>query len=238
MMRPRPSAPARGLRFEALDCGYGDTTVVRGVSGGIERGQVLGVLGRNGVGKSTLLKALGGVLAPAAGRVVWDGTDVTRLPLHRRRAHGIGYTPQDDIVFGELSVAENLYLHLDSRDASRYARLYEAFPLLAQRQTQRAGSLSGGERKLLSFARALALDTPLTLLDEPTEGVQPENVARMGRIIRERCANSASFVVVEQHLDWVMSIADTLLILDHGEVVASGPTAELQRAQVERHLVV
>ena len=228
----------RGLQFDGLDCGYGDTTVVRGVSGGVAPGQVLAVLGRNGVGKSTLLKALGGVLEPAAGRVVWNGADVTRVALHRRRAHGIGYTPQDDIVFGELSVADNLYLHLDSRDASRYARLYEAVPLLARRQAQRAGSLSGGERKLLSFARALALGTPLTLLDEPTEGVQPENVERMGRLLRERCAASASFVIVEQHLDWAMSIADSLLILDHGEVVSRGRAAELRRADVERHLVV
>jgi ABC-type branched-subunit amino acid transport system ATPase component len=229
---------AGGLAFDQLHGGYADTTVVRGVSGTVAAGQVLGVLGRNGVGKSTLLKLLGGVLVPSAGRVLWDGADVTRVALQRRRGRGISYTPQDDIVFGELSVADNLYLHLDSRNPARYAGLQQAFPLLAQRQAQRAGTLSGGERKLLSFARALALEVPLTLLDEPTEGVQPENVERMGRLVRERCARGAAFVIVEQHLEWMMSMADTLLVLDHGEVVLRGATADLSRAEVERHLVV
>ncbi len=229
---------AGGLAFDELHGGYADTTVVRGVSGTVGPGQVLGVLGRNGVGKSTLLKMLGGVVVPSAGRVLWDGADVTRMALQRRLGRGISYTPQDDIVFGELSVADNLYLHLENRNPARYAGLQQAFPLLAQRQAQRAGTLSGGERKLVSFARALALEAPLTLLDEPTEGVQPENVERMGRLVRERCTRAASFVIVEQHLEWVMSIADTLLVLDHGEVVLRGAAAELSRADVERHLVV
>ena len=224
--------------FEGLHCGYGDTTVVRSVSGAVGPGQVLGVLGRNGVGKSTLLKALSGALTPSAGRVLWQGRDVTRLALHRRRACGMSYVPQENIVFGDLSVAENLYLHFAQRDPGRYDDLFASFPLLAQRQRQRAGSLSGGERKLLSFARTLALQTDLTLLDEPTEGVQPENVHRMGALIRERCRKGACFVIVEQHLDWVLSIADRLLVMDHGEAVLRGSVADLDRPTVERHLVV
>ncbi|WP_026285490.1 ATP-binding cassette domain-containing protein [Thiomonas sp. FB-6] len=226
------------LEFEGVHCGYADTTVVRSLSGSVGAGHVLGVLGRNGVGKSTLLKGLSGVLTPSAGRVVWQGRDVTRLALHQRRAYGMSYVPQENIVFGDLSVAENLYLHFAQKEPRRYDEIFRAFPLLAQRQAQRAGSLSGGERKLLSFARTLALQSDLTLLDEPTEGVQPENVQRMGELIRKRCREGACFVIVEQHLDWMLSIADRLLVMEHGEAVLRGTVADIDRATVERHLLV
>ena len=141
-------------------------------------------------------------------------------------------------MFGELSVAENLWLHLRDRNFARYAACLQAFPRLGERLRQRAGSLSGGERKLLSFTRTIGLAAPLSLLDEPTEGVQPENIEHMVRLLRDRLAAGAGFIVVEQNLAFIAAIADDVLVLDHGEVVLRGPLADLGRAQLEAHLAV
>lgn len=229
-----------GFQFEQVVCGYGDTMVVRGISGHVAPGRVLGVLGRNGVGKTTLLRVLAGFLPVTAGRVAWQGRDLAGIEAHARLGLGIAYAPQENVVFGELSVDHNLWLHLPQRErgSGRYAEALAAFPLLQQRRHQRAGSLSGGERKLLSFARTLGLGAALTLLDEPTEGVQPENIERMAQLLRRRRATGASFIVVEQNLAFVEAIADDVLVLDHGAAVAAGPLAELGRAAIEVHLVV
>lgn len=229
---------ASTLVFEDLACGYGDTIVVRGVSGQIAPGQVLGVLGRNGVGKSTLVKALAGVLPLARGAVSWGGQDLAAVPAHARLGAGIAYTPQENVVFGELSVDENLWLHLQGRRDDRYRLLLQVFPRLEERRRQRAGSLSGGERKLLSFARTLGLASRLSMLDEPTEGVQPENIDRMAMLINERAAMGRSFVVVEQNLTFLEAIATHVLVLDHGEAVLAGRMPDFDREQLERHLVV
>jgi branched-chain amino acid transport system ATP-binding protein len=229
----------RGFLFEHIVCGYGDTMVLRGVSGGVAPGQVLGILGRNGVGKTTLLRALAGFLPLAGGQVQWQGRDLQAVAPHRRLAAGMAYAPQEEVVFAELSVQENLWLHLPERQSDRYARLLAELPRLAERMAQRAGSLSGGERKLLSFTRTLGLRAALSLLDEPTEGVQPENIERMAALLRQRRDEAgAAFIVVEQNLSFLMSVADHVLVLDHGDCVLQGPVAEFSRETLEAHLVV
>lgn len=226
------------LQFDGLVCGYADAMVLRGVSGTVRPGRVLGVLGRNGVGKTTLMRALAGFLPLRRGTVTLAGRDLERMPPHRRLALGMAYAPQEDVVFGDLSVLENLWLHLDDRDADRYAACLQAFPRLVERMAQRAGSLSGGERKLLSFTRTLGLRAALSILDEPTEGVQPENIDRMVALVRARKVRGDAFVIVEQNLEFLLAVADDLMAIDHGECLLKGDAAEFGREALEAHLMV
>lgn len=226
------------LVFKELVCGYGDTVVVRGVSGEVRPGHALAIVGRNGVGKSTLMKALAGQLPLTSGDIDWNGQALGDRPLHARLGLGIAFAPQENVVFGELTVADNLWLHLDDRKAERYEEVFQHFPLLQRRLAQRAGSLSGGERKLLSFARTMGLQARLSMLDEPTEGVQPENIDRMASMVNRRKAVGDSFIIVEQNLEFVAAFADSVLVLDHGEVVLQGSFAALGRERIEQHMVV
>ena len=176
------NASAPVLSIDALSGGHADITVIHRFSAAVAPGELAFVTGRNGVGKSTLVKLVG--RAPAGGgrgRLTFRGEDLTAAPGHRRRHLGLGYAPQEGIVFDELTVAENLTLQYANRSLDRYEALFARFPFLAERLPQRAGTLSGGQKKILSFCRALAEDTALVILDEPTEGVQAENIAPDGR---------------------------------------------------------
>ena len=207
------------LSVEDLSGGHGDIIVVNHVSLSLAKGQALCVTGRNGVGKSTLVRLITGSLKPASGRVVFEGQNLTDAPAHGRARQGMGYAPQEAVVFDTLTVAENLTLHHRDRSLERYASLFAAFPRLPDRLTQRAGTLSGGEKKILSFCRALAEDTSLVILDEPTEGVQPENIALMAEAIDRGKAIGRAFLIVEQNLSLVEAVADHALLMDHGECI-------------------
>ncbi len=214
------------LALIGLTAGYGDLAILKGIDLEVYAGQILCITGRNGVGKTTLLRAISGQIRPFAGRVVLGGADVAGLPPHRRQRLGISYAPQDDVTFGALSVRQNLTLHHHGHGLERYDALFGLFPRIRERLAQRAGSLSGGERKILSFCRVMAEGGALLCLDEPTEGVQPENIAHMALCLRQAAESGAAVVVVEQNLALVEALSAKALVIDHGEIVgqvAPGP---------------
>ena len=227
------SAPL--LSIDGLGGGYGDITVIHRFSATVVPGELAFITGRNGVGKSTLVKLVAGHLPIRTGRLIFRGHDLTATPGHRRRHLGLGYAPQEGIVFDELSVAENLTLQYASRSLARYEALFGFFPVLRERLAQRAGTLSGGEKKILSFCRAVAEDTGLVILDEPSEGVQAENIARMAEAIGRAAESGRAFLIVEQNLDLIEEVADRVYLLDRGSCRFEAPNGpDLRSALLER----
>jgi len=230
------SAPR--LAFEGVAGGYGDVDVVRGVSGAVAAGEALCIVGRNGVGKSTLLKLLFGQLPCRAGSVRFEGREVQALEATERRALGISYCPQERPVFDDLSVRDNLTLMRSDRRLDAFEPLFVRFPVLGRRLAQHAGTLSGGEKKMLSFVRGYAEAQPLLLVDEPSEGVQWENIVHMAALVDEAKAAGRALVVVEQNLAFAERIADRYLVVDQGRIVLEGRADETDRKQLLSHLHV
>jgi len=235
---PTAASPLARLRFDVVAGGYGEVDVVHGMSGQVARGEVLCVIGRNGVGKSTLLKLLFGQLPCRTGSIRFEGRAIERLEASQRRRVGISYCPQERSVFDELSVRDNLTLMRTDRRLEAFEPLIKRFPILQRRLSQHAGTLSGGEKKILSFVRGLSEVQPLLLLDEPSEGVQWENIEHMVASIAEAKATGTSFVVVEQNLAFAELIADRYLVVEQGRVVREGRQGEIGRAQLLAHLHV
>ena len=230
---------ARGrLDFSNLTGGYGGVDVVRGVTGAVAAGEVLCVIGRNGVGKSTLLKMLFGEVACRAGTIRLDGNAIEQAEPVRRRALGISYCPQERPVFDNLSVRDNLTLMRPDRSLAPFEGLFRRFPILARRLGQHAGTLSGGEKKILSLVRGLAEAQQLLLLDEPSEGVQWENIVHMAELINTVKAAGTAVIVVEQNLAFAELIADRYLVIEQGSAVLAGRRDEVGREQLLAHLHV
>lgn len=229
---------AARLEFEGLVGGYGDVVVVRGASGAVAAGEVLCVIGRNGVGKSTLLKMLFGQLPCREGSVRLEGRAIDGVEASARRALGISYCPQERPVFDDLSVRDNLTLMRADRGLRAFAPLFARFPILERRLEQHAGTLSGGEKKILSFARGLAEAQPLLLLDEPSEGVQWENIVHMAALIEAAKGAGTALVVVEQNLAFAELIVDRYLVMEQGRVALEGRRDEIDRERLLAHLHV
>jgi urea transport system ATP-binding protein len=230
------SAPR--LAFDNVTGGYGSTMIVRDASGAVAPGEVLCVLGRNGVGKSTLLKLLFGFLPCRKGGIRLDNRPLGALAPEMRRRLGMTYCPQERPVFDDLSVHDNLTLTRADRRLEPFRPYFARFPVLENRLRQHAGTLSGGEKKVLSFVRGMAEDQPLILLDEPSEGVQWENILEMEAAIKEKTARGAAFIVVEQNLAFAERIADAYLVMDQGRAVLEGVRATMDRARLLAHLHV
>ncbi|KIZ36235.1 MULTISPECIES: ABC transporter ATP-binding protein [Rhodopseudomonas] len=216
------------LDIQNLDAGYGRSQVLFDVSLSVPWRGGVAILGRNGAGKTTLMKAIVGELPVLAGSVSLDGRDISRLPTEQRIRMGVGYVPQEYAVFARLSVRDNLAVGaLSSRDRGAIDRVLEIFPKLGQRLDQYAGTLSGGERKMLAIGRALLSDPRVLLLDEPTEGVWIGVIEE----ITERLillAKDIAVVIVEQHLDLALRVADSAYVLDRGRIAISGPANEIR----------
>lgn len=224
------------IEVSNLHSGYGRVPVVAGVSLDVADGEILGVLGYNGMGKTTLLKTLVGLLPVADGRIVLAGEDVTRIPVHVRARKGIGYVPQGREIFPGLSVLENLQFAARSFNVEpkqAVASILEEFPRLQGLLGRRGGALSGGEQQLLAFARALVRMPKVLLMDEPTEGVQPsivEEIVDKVEMLRKR--RGLTMLLVEQNLDFINAVSDRVLLLHKGEVVKDIRPAELSGSVV------
>lgn len=213
------------LHLEGVSGGYGDTLVHRGLSLELGKGQVLGVIGRNGTGKTTLARLIGGELRPAEGRIRLEGRDITALPPWERAKAGITVMPQTEMVFDALTVAENLALLGPVTLGALGAR----FPRITERLGQQAGSMSGGERKILGFVRAMLSPARVLVLDEPSEGVQAENIAHMQTSIAEARARGQSCVLFEQNITMVEALADAVIALDSAGIVYQARGDEIAR---------
>ncbi|KRB93043.1 urea ABC transporter ATP-binding subunit UrtE [Noviherbaspirillum sp. Root189] len=231
------------LNVEKLNQYYGSSHTLRGVSLELEKGQCLALLGRNGVGKTTLLKCLMGVLPVAGGQVKLENRDITRLTPHERAKLGIAYVPQGREIFARLTVEENLLMGMaikPGRQASKIrSEVFELFPVLKEMLHRRGGDLSGGQQQQLAIARALLADPKLIILDEPTEGIQPSIIKDIGRVIRLlRERGDMAILLCEQYFDFAHELADKFLVMSRGEVVAAGTQAEMNGDDVKRHLAV
>jgi len=216
-------APA--LEVDELHVLLGESHVLQGLSFSVEKGGVTALLGRNGVGKTTTLRALMGLVPRSRGIVRLGGEDVTRVPTHAIVRRGVGYVPEDREVFAGLTVGENLRL-ADRRTNGRYSLVYELFPELEERGNQRAGTLSGGQQQMVAIARALLNDNAVLLVDEPTKGLAPALVASVAAALG-RAAELTTVLLVEQNLAVVQRLARHAIVLDGGRVVHDGPAGEL-----------
>jgi len=222
---------------------YGGSHTLRGISLSAPLGECTALLGRNGVGKTTLLKCLMGVLPVASGSVSFNGEDITRLKPHQRAARGIAYVPQGREIFARLTVEDNILMGMASRPARDARRIkgevFELFPVLKEMLGRRGGDLSGGQQQQLAIARALVAEPRLIIFDEPTEGIQPSIIKDIERVIRMlRQRGDIGILLCEQYFDFARALADRFVVLSRGEVVASGDREAMDGEDVRKHLAV
>jgi branched-chain amino acid transport system ATP-binding protein len=215
------------LEVEGVHTYYGESHVLQGISLRVDPGEVLAILGRNGMGKTTLIRTIVGFTPPREGRVRYEGTEITRLPPFRMVALGMALVPQGRRVFPSLSVRENLDVARRGEGRWNLEQVYALFPRLRERADNRANKLSGGEQQMLAIGRALMSNPDLLLMDEPTEGLAPLLVREVGRVIGELKRSGLSILLVEQNLALALSVADRVHVLSRGQIVHSGTPAEL-----------
>jgi len=228
------------LAVKNLNVYYGESHVVRDVSFRLEERETIAVMGRNGMGKTTLFKALIGLLPVGSGRITLRGKDITRAKSYERVAAGLAYVPQGRMVFPYLTVEENLLTGLETvPDRTVPGHIYETFPVLREMRRRLAGNLSGGQQQQLAIARALVARPAVLLLDEPTEGVQPSIIKEIARTLNAlRSEHGFAMMLSEQVLSFAIEVADRFLILDKGEFAYEGLKAAVDTARIHAHLTV
>jgi urea transport system ATP-binding protein len=229
------------LQVSGLDLSYGASRCLRGVSLDAEPGRISAVLGRNGVGKSSLLRAIMGLERSNGGSILWEGAEITRLGPAERARRGIGYVPQGREIFPFLTVQENLETALAAapRGSGVPSEIFDLFPILRQFLRRRGGDLSGGQQQQLAIGRALCARPRLLILDEPTEGIQPNVIKDIARVIAHLARDRGMAVIlVEQYFEFARDLADTITVMVRGEVALAGATAALDEAAVRKLLTV
>jgi urea transport system ATP-binding protein len=231
-----------GAMFQVhnLSAAYGQSEVLHAIDLSAQAGEIVALVGRNGMGKSTLMKSLMGVMPARTGKILVDGADVAGLPSYQRVAHGLAYVPQGRQIFGTMTVRENIETGLVVTGKSQVPQqIYDLFPILAEFAGRRGGNLSGGQQQQLAIARALASDPKVLLLDEPTEGIQPSIIKDLARLLREiRSIRNICIVVCEQVLSFVLDVADRILVMEGGRIMHADTRDQVDEATIARYLAV
>jgi len=210
------------LEVREIHTYYGYSYILQGISVNVDQGSVVSILGRNGVGKTTLIRSVIGLTPPRQGQVVFKGIDITHFPPHRIAQLGVGLVPQGRRIFSSLSVRENLVATaMNKGQGWTLDRIYSLFPVLKERENQRAGSLSGGEQEMLATARAIRCEPDLLLMDEPSEGLAPLLVRELGKTIQQLKTRGLSIFLVEQKLPFALGVADYVCVMSKGKIVTS-----------------
>jgi len=236
------------LEIIDLETFYGESRVINTLNLTVKTGSVTCLIGRNGVGKTTTLKSIMGLVRTPAGKIIFDGKDIIKMPSYDRVRLGIGYVPQGRDIFPQMTVRENLELGLQALKGALAGRrqhtgipgyIFELFPALPKFARRKGGDLSGGQQQQLAIARALVAEPKILILDEPTEGIQPSIIQDIGRAIRRiNSEKGITVLLVEQYLEFVLEISDNLYIMEKGNVVLSGATAELDAAHIHKLLTI
>ena len=225
------------LEVHNLSAAYGQSEVLHGIDLSAHAGEIVTLVGRNGMGKSTLMKSLIGVMPARSGAIVVDGADVAGLPSYHRVARGLAYVPQGRQNFGTMTVKENIETGLVVTGKSEIPReIFDLFPILADFANRRGGNLSGGQQQQLAIARALASNPKVLLLDEPTEGIQPSIIKDLAQLLRD--IRSISIVVCEQLLSFVLDVADRILVMEGGRIVHADTRENVDEAAIAQFLSV
>lgn len=225
------------LKIAGMDSYYGESRVINGLDLNVEKGKITCLIGRNGVGKSTTLKSIMGVVKTPSGSIKLDGQEIIKMKTYDRAKLGIGYVPQGRDIFAQMTVQENLELGLQAAGGKGKVPdyIYELFPILPQFAKRKGGDLSGGQQQQLAIARALVAEPKILILDEPTEGIQPSIIQNIGDVLRKiNQMRGLTILIVEQYLDFVLGISDYLYVMEHGEIIMQGETALLDAAQVQK----
>jgi urea transport system ATP-binding protein len=230
------------LNVQNIDLFYGASQALKKVSFTAQKGQVACVMGRNGVGKTSLLRAVAGHQSIRNGAIEWEGKNIASLPPHERAKRGIAFVPQGRMIFSQLTVLENLKTGFSVLPVSQRKipdEIYELFPVLYQMLKRRGGDLSGGQQQQLAIARALIMKPRLLILDEPTEGIQPsiiKDIQRVIALLRDR--GEMAILLVEQYFDFARELADNYAVMDRGEVVLSGLGKDMEEEKVRKYIAV
>ncbi len=228
------------LNVSGLHVAYGESEVLHGLDFMVKASEIVAIMGRNGMGKTTLMKSLMGIVPTKSGTVSIEETNITGMKSHQRVANGIAYVPQGRMIFSTMTVQENVEVGLTVTGESKVpGDIYEMFPVLLEMRKRRGGNLSGGQQQQLAIARALASKPKVLLLDEPTEGIQPSIIREMGRTLKRiRDERGLSIVVSEQVLSFALDIADRVLVMENGEIVHENLRSEVDEAKVASFLSV